>query len=114
MQNLASQQADLDTSFHCPRRLRAHLERTALALGIGVMLSIGTAQAQYKWFGADGQVNYGDRPPTADAKLMGAAGATISPPPSGENAELPFPVRAAAARFPVLLGQRMQRLCPSP
>ena len=64
-----------------------------------------TAQAAtYRWVDADGRVSYGDRPPAEGAAAVqsaGVAGAGAGAP--SDTAALPYPVRAAATRFPVRL-----------
>lgn len=70
------------------------------------LLVSGAAQAAtYKWIDADGRVNYGDRPPDANARPMSIA----SPPaPGGADSaagdpSLPYPLRMASLRYPVTL-----------
>lgn len=61
----------------------------------------GPAAAQYRWVDADGRVNYGDRPPP-DAKDVRSLG-TTRPPPAAPASALPFELRRAIERAPVVL-----------
>lgn len=93
---------------------RRHLARS-LALAC-LMAAALPAAAQFKWIGPDGQVNYSDRPPPADARpaagreaaasATGAGPATV--PVAGNDAErsnaaLPYAARTAASRHPAVL-----------
>lgn len=67
------------------------------------------AYAQFKWVAADGSVTYGDRPPPG-ARPLGQPGggtpsASASPAASraGSAASLPYELRTAAQRHPVVL-----------
>jgi glutaredoxin len=64
----------------------------------------GTAAAQYRWVDAEGKVHYGDAPPR-DAKDVRSLGLRPAPAPAGAEAtsNLPFEVRRAVERAPVVL-----------
>jgi hypothetical protein len=73
----------------------------ALAAALGAP----DAHAQYKWIDADGRVNYGDRPPPPDSRRIVRAptGAHSSEAPASGDHRLPYALRAAASRHPVVL-----------
>jgi len=58
------------------------------------------AAAQYRWVDANGKVNYGDSPPrdARDIRALGRAAA-----PAAGDANLPFELRRAVERAPVVL-----------
>ncbi len=62
----------------------------------------GIAHAQYKWVAPDGTVTYGDRPPRDATEVLDGP-ATKSAARSGGDPELPYALRAATSRFPVVL-----------
>mgnify|MGYP006378707977 CR=1 FL=1 len=67
------------------------------------LLSIGgTADAQYRWRDATGQVNYGDFPP-GDARDLKPVGARAPIETADANLALPFELRRAKAQYPVVL-----------
>ncbi|MBN9430127.1 MAG: glutaredoxin family protein [Burkholderiales bacterium] len=79
-----------------------------------LVLSAPTAQAQYKWVGADGRVNYSDLPPPPDdrrtlLRAPGSPAAARSEPQGGEpqrngaEARLPYALRTALEKHPVVL-----------
>jgi len=78
-----------------------------LSLLLALAAALPAAQAAtYKWVGADGRVNYGDRPPHAGASADGGPGAPASAssqPAAGGARALPYALRTASARFPVTL-----------
>lgn len=60
----------------------------------------GSASAQYKWIDTGGGVNYSDRPPAGDTTVVkrpGLAAVNLGDP------SLPYPLRMAAVRYPVVL-----------
>jgi len=63
------------------------------------------AYAQYKWIDADGRVNYGDRPPPSDSRrvMRGPAGVHSSEAPAAGDHRLPYALRSATSRYPVVL-----------
>ncbi len=67
------------------------------------LLSIGgTADAQYRWRDATGQVNYGDFPP-GDARDLKPVGARAPIETADAKLTLPFELRRATAQYPVVL-----------
>lgn len=76
------------------------------ALALLLLLAGVCAQAQYRWVGADGQVNYGDQPPKDARQLeqLGPVNGVIDRPDA--IFELPYEVRRAAQDFPVMLYAR--------
>lgn len=62
----------------------------------------GPAAAQYRWVDANGKVHYGDSPPR-DAKDVRSLGKGTVPAAGDAGASLPFEVRRAAERAPVVL-----------
>lgn len=106
----------------CPQpapasRPAAGRRRAARALALaGLLAAALPAAAQFKWIGPDGQINYSDRPPPADARPASSRvaapttiGASPATPAAGTaeaeaaNAALPFAARTAAGRHPVVL-----------
>lgn len=75
------------------------------ALAACLVLSPVDALAQYKWIGADGRVNYSDMPPPPDHRrlLRAPGGAASAEAPAAGDARLPYALRAAAHRYPVVL-----------
>ena len=73
--------------------------KTLLPILLFTLAANGYA-ATYKWVDAEGRVNYSDTPPSGAVKPLDSAAA--SPAPAGD-AQLPYPLRAAAARYPVKL-----------
>lgn len=63
------------------------------------------AYAQYKWIDANGRVNYGDRPPPSDSRrvMRGPAGVHSSEAPATGDHRLPYALRSATSRYPVVL-----------
>ena len=74
-------------------------------IALAAALAAPAAHAQYKWIGADGRVNYGDRPPPTDSRRLMRAptGAHTSEAPATGDHRLPYALRSAAARYPVVL-----------
>jgi len=65
-------------------------------------LACGAAVAQYRWVDSTGKVHYGDAPPR-DAKDVRALSTRAAPAPAGGEAQLPFELRRAVERSPVVL-----------
>ncbi len=77
-----------------------------LALAVAALAGFApAAQAQYKWIGPDGRVNYGDRPPPVDTRrvMRAPAGVHASEAPAAGDHRLPYALRSAADRYPVVL-----------
>jgi glutaredoxin len=73
------------------------------ALGASLLFVSVTANATYKWVGADGKINYTDTPPPLEGKLVrGPAGAPAAAPVESESA-LPYALKQAVAKYPVVL-----------
>ena len=79
-------------------RLCAH---ALLAVALTAALA-GPTLAQYRWVDANGKVHYGDSPPR-DAKDVRALGTRAAPAGSEATSSLPFEVRRAMERAPVVL-----------
>lgn len=79
------------------------------AIALAAFALSAPAFAQFKWVSADGSVTYGDRPPPGARPLGQPAGGAASPAPSsaasraGNTAALPYELRTAAQRHPVVL-----------
>lgn len=89
-----------------PSRLSAPALFVALAgIALAAAVAAPVAHAQYKWIGPDGRVNYGDRPPPADSRRIVRAptGAHSSEAPAAGDHRLPYALRTATARYPVVL-----------
>lgn len=86
---------------HAPQ----HLHPAAMALGLALAVLIGTpvqAQGVFRVVGPDGKVTFTDRPPSAPT----GTGANASDPAAAPDASptgLPYALRQAMSRFPVLL-----------
>ena len=65
-------------------------------------VAAGPAAAQYRWTDANGKVHYGDSPPR-DAKDVRALGIRSAPASNEASAGLPFELRRAVERAPVVL-----------
>jgi len=65
-------------------------------------VAAGPAAAQYRWTDASGKVHYGDSPPR-DAKDVRALGIRSAPASNEASAGLPFELRRAVERAPVVL-----------
>jgi len=76
-----------------------------LAIGACLAMLPGFAQAQYKWIGADGRVNYSDLPPPPEHRrvLRTPGGAVHADAASGGDLRLPYALRSAVLRYPVVL-----------
>jgi hypothetical protein len=67
------------------------------------LAAIGNAaEAQYRWRDAEGQVNYGDQPPS-DARDLQRVDGRAPTAPNDRNAALPFELRRAMAHNPAVL-----------
>jgi glutaredoxin len=78
---------------------------TTLFTALVTLLLASPVGAQYKWVGPDGQLNYGDRPPSQEAQKMRAGvgpGRVLSTEGSAAS-DLPYATRTAASRAPVVL-----------
>jgi len=73
----------------------------ATALAAALLLAAPSIRAQYKVIGADGKVTYSDREPSASEGRVSALGARAASQPA--EADLPFEVRQAAAKYPITL-----------
>jgi len=87
---------------------RHHVAAVSVALAgiaLAATLAAPAAHAQYKWVGADGRINYGDRPPPADSRRLvrAPAGAHSSEAPATGDHRLPYALRSATSRYPVVL-----------
>jgi glutaredoxin len=71
-------------------------------VALALVLIGSAAQAQYRWRGDDGQVNYGDQPPFGARELQRVDGRAPMNP-NDPNAALPFELRRAIARHPAVL-----------
>jgi len=74
----------------------------ATALAAALLLAAPSIRAQFKVIGADGKVTYSDREPSASEGRVSALGARGAASQAAE-ADLPFEVRQAAAKYPVTL-----------
>lgn len=74
-------------------------------IALATTVAVPAAHAQYKWVGADGRVNYGDRPPPADSRRLVRAptGAHSSEAPASGDHRLPYALRSATSRYPVVM-----------
>jgi hypothetical protein len=78
-----------------------------------VLIAIGIpaapVAAQYKWRTPEGTTVYSDVPPPSGARLMndrageGSIRPTAAAGPTGSNPELPYELKAASGKFPVVL-----------
>lgn len=83
------------------------MNRKNVPLLLAALMAItvaGAAAAQYRWIDAEGKVHYGDMPPR-DAKDVRSLGVRPAPAPAGAEttANLPFELRRAVERAPVVL-----------
>ena len=76
-------------------------ERIA-ALLFGLMLA-GAANAQYKWVGPDGKINYSDLPPPPGTSAQSLGNVSKADAGATENAGLPASLRMTASKYPVVL-----------
>jgi len=72
----------------------------ALLAAVAAAAFAATAAAQYRWVDASGKVHYGDSPPR-DAKDVRSL--TMRAAPAEASANLPFELRRATERAPVVL-----------
>ena len=79
------------------------LHKIALLAALAAAVA-GPAAAQYRWTDAGGKVHYGDSPPrdAKDVRQIGKA-AAAAPVAGDANAGLPFELRRAVERAPVVL-----------
>lgn len=73
----------------------------ALAVALAAAVAAPVA-AQYRWIDPSGKVHYGDSPPS-DAKDVRSLNLRAAPLPADASAILPFEVRRAMERAPVVL-----------
>lgn len=75
------------------------------AIALAAFALSAPAFAQFKWVSADGSVTYGDRPPPGARPLGQPAGAAAASAASraGNAAALPYELRTAAQRHPVVI-----------
>ncbi|MFT4103561.1 MAG: glutaredoxin family protein [Burkholderiaceae bacterium] len=78
--------------------MRTGLYITLIATAIALCGPPASA-AQYKWIDSGGRVNYSDRQPPHDAKVLDAPGVA----PADAEAVLPYAIRQASTKYPVLL-----------
>jgi glutaredoxin len=71
-------------------------------VALALLAIAGASDAQYRWRDADGQVNYGDVPPS-DARELQRVDARTPMVPNDPSAALPFELRRASARHPAVL-----------
>ena len=76
--------------------------KRGLYVALALLAVIGAADAQYRWRDADGQVNYGDMPPS-DARELQRVDARAPMTPNDTSVALPFELRRASARHPAVL-----------
>ncbi len=76
----------------------------ALLAALMALTLAGAAAGQYRWVDAEGKVHYGDTPPR-DAKDVRSLSLRPAPAPAGAEAtaSLPFELRRAVERAPVVL-----------
>lgn len=101
-----------------PRSVARAAARAAVALSLAVLgaggawaapTSAGTPQAPIKWVDAKGRVHYGDRQPLPDDGVVRAQSVSARPPaPTIGDPTLPWALRSAAARYPVILYTSVQ------
>jgi glutaredoxin len=84
--------------------VRINPSKTILT-ALATLLLVSPAVAQYKWVGPDGQLNYGDRPPSQEAQKMraGVSPGRVLAAESGATSDLPYATRTAASKAPVVL-----------
>ena len=73
-----------------------------VALGVLMLLAAASAEAQYRWRDAVGQVNYGDIPPT-DARDLQRVDPRAPVSRTDPASALPFELRRATAQHPAVL-----------
>lgn len=93
-----------------PSRQHAAARPVSLPIALAVAalaaaFAAPAAYAQYKWIDANGRVNYGDRPPPSDSRrvMRGPAGVHSSEAPAAGDHRLPYALRSATSRYPVVL-----------
>ncbi|MFT3804422.1 MAG: glutaredoxin family protein [Burkholderiaceae bacterium] len=82
--------------------MRTGLDITLIATAIATaiaMCGLPASAAQYKWIDTGGRVNYSDRQPPHDAQILESPGTA----PADAEAVLPYAIRQASAKYPVLL-----------
>ncbi|HXY06075.1 MAG TPA: glutaredoxin family protein [Burkholderiaceae bacterium] len=70
---------------------------------VSLLLLAGSAQAQYKWTGPEGQTGYGDQAPRDATNIERMGTSTPSAQADDALGQLPYEVRRAAKDFPVVL-----------
>ncbi len=92
-------------SQHPAAPLRAALGVALAASALAAALAAPAAHAQYKWIDANGRVNYGDRPPASDSRrvMQAPPGVHSSAAPAAGDHRLPYALRSATSRYPVVL-----------
>lgn len=92
-------------SHHPAAPLRAALGVALAASALAAALAAPAAHAQYKWIDANGRVNYGDRPPASDSRrvMQAPPGVHSSAAPAAGDHRLPYALRSATSRYPVVL-----------
>ncbi len=78
------------------------MNASRLAAAAAMMLLSWPVLAQYNWVAADGTVTYGDRPPDTSVQRVPIGGAGRAPANVG-NENLPYELRGAVAKYPVML-----------
>ncbi|MEZ5730503.1 MAG: glutaredoxin family protein [Burkholderiaceae bacterium] len=76
--------------------------RTIAQLSLATVLALAAlapAQAQYKWLDERGRINYGDRMPSGNVKLLEGPNGPIAPAASG----LPYMLKQTTDKHPVVL-----------
>jgi glutaredoxin len=72
-------------------------------MAFGALAQKAPPAAQYKYFSADGSLTYSDRPPPPDARVTGLVKINNRTGAAGTADELPFAVRDAVAKHPVVI-----------
>jgi glutaredoxin len=79
------------------------LRLNAILFSVALLTVAPQTFAQYKYTAADGSTTYSDRPPPPDAKLLRQGPAVASSPAPTSLDSLPFAVKAAAQKYPVVI-----------
>ena len=87
--------------------MRARLNPTTVshaALTLALALFALPGQAQFKVIGADGKVTYTDREPSSsEGKVVPLGNKAITAQPAAAEPDLPFELRQASTKYPVIL-----------
>ncbi len=85
-------------------RSRQTISRIAplLFAALAACAASGVANAQYKWVDARGRIGYGDRLPDGDVKVLAGPNGPVASVASGGASELPYALKSAADRYPVV------------